>query len=218
MASEMAQPAILGRRERNKLDKRQRIVAAAQALFRVQGYETTTTREIAVAADVGAGTLFTYAQDKRDLLLMILNDHLETVVPKSTDAGGSTLAKRLVEMYRPNYEFFAQERGIAISALREISVLSGNEADPSPEVERLFRRRHRTRERVGEILVATVGAIAEHDKDLVVTILTGIQNANVRFWLASDELTPAAGLRRLGAQFELVTAGFAALGPADKAS
>src|SRR5215472_18786691 len=66
-------------RERNKLDKLKRIKAAARELFLEQGYDSATTREIARRADVGLGTLFSYASDKRDLLFLIYNDMQEAL-------------------------------------------------------------------------------------------------------------------------------------------
>jgi AcrR family transcriptional regulator len=69
----------LRQRERNKLDKLRRIKAAARELFREQGYDNATTREIARRADVGLGTLFSYASDKRDLLFLIYNDMQEAL-------------------------------------------------------------------------------------------------------------------------------------------
>jgi AcrR family transcriptional regulator len=59
----------LGKRERNKLDKRRRIVAAATRLFQEKGFEDTTTAEIAKAAGIGAGTLYLYVESKEDLLV-----------------------------------------------------------------------------------------------------------------------------------------------------
>src|SRR4051812_33649121 len=63
-----AAPPRLGRREQSKVDKRARIQRAAWDLFTTVGYEETTTREVAERADVAVGTLFLYAEDKRDLL------------------------------------------------------------------------------------------------------------------------------------------------------
>ncbi len=48
----------VGRTERNKQDKRERLIRAARTLFSAKGYEATTTGEIAALADVGKGTLF----------------------------------------------------------------------------------------------------------------------------------------------------------------
>ena len=63
----------LGRRERNKLDKLERITAAAGELFAVRGVDDVTTQEIADRADIGTGTLFLYAKTKGELLLLVQN-------------------------------------------------------------------------------------------------------------------------------------------------
>lgn len=63
----------LGRRERNKLDKLERITAAAAELFADRGVDDVTTQEIADRADIGTGTLFLYAKTKGELLLLVQN-------------------------------------------------------------------------------------------------------------------------------------------------
>ena len=65
----------VGRRERNKKDKLDRIVAAAGELFAVHGVDDVTTQQIADKADIGAGTLFLYAKTKGELLLLVQNAH-----------------------------------------------------------------------------------------------------------------------------------------------
>src|ERR1041385_3401040 len=64
-----------GRRERNKQDKLDRIVAAASELFAVHGVDEVTTQQIADKADIGTGTLFLYAKTKGELLLLVQNAH-----------------------------------------------------------------------------------------------------------------------------------------------
>jgi AcrR family transcriptional regulator len=63
----------VGRRERNKQLKLERIVAAATELFAERGVDDVTTQEIADKADIGAGTLFLYAKTKGELLLLVQN-------------------------------------------------------------------------------------------------------------------------------------------------
>jgi TetR/AcrR family transcriptional regulator len=65
--------ARTGRRERNKQDKLDRIMAAATALFAERGVGEVTTQQIADRADIGTGTLFLYARTKGELLLMVQN-------------------------------------------------------------------------------------------------------------------------------------------------
>jgi AcrR family transcriptional regulator len=63
----------VGRRERNKQDKLDRIVAAASELFSRHGVDEVTTQQIADRADIGTGTLFLYAKTKGELLLLVQN-------------------------------------------------------------------------------------------------------------------------------------------------
>ena len=67
-------PAV-GRRERNKQQKLERITVAAAELFAEHGIEDVTTQQIAERADVGTGTLFLYAKTKGELLLLVQNAH-----------------------------------------------------------------------------------------------------------------------------------------------
>jgi AcrR family transcriptional regulator len=63
----------VGRRERNKQDKLDRIIAAASELFAEHGVDEVTTQQIADKADIGTGTLFLYAKTKGELLLLVQN-------------------------------------------------------------------------------------------------------------------------------------------------
>jgi AcrR family transcriptional regulator len=63
----------VGRRERNKQQKLERITAAASELFAVHGVDEVTTQQIADKADIGTGTLFLYAKTKGELLLLVQN-------------------------------------------------------------------------------------------------------------------------------------------------
>jgi AcrR family transcriptional regulator len=66
-------PQRVGRRERNKQEKLDRITAAARELFAEHGIDEVTTQQIADKADIGTGTLFLYAKTKGDLLLLAQN-------------------------------------------------------------------------------------------------------------------------------------------------
>ena len=63
----------VGRRERNKQAKLERITAAASELFAEHGVDEVTTQQIAERADIGTGTLFLYAKTKGELLLLVQN-------------------------------------------------------------------------------------------------------------------------------------------------
>src|SRR5215203_3867114 len=66
-------PQPVGRRERNKQNKLERITAAARERFAEHGVDDVTTQQIADKADIGTGTLFLYAKTKGELLLLVQN-------------------------------------------------------------------------------------------------------------------------------------------------
>lgn len=94
MVSERETP---GKREQNKLEKRERIRAAAERLFLKQGYDATTVRQVADAAGVASGTVFLYARDKEDLLFLVMHERLK----ETSDRALSTVPKkaRLVDAW-----------------------------------------------------------------------------------------------------------------------
>jgi len=55
-----------------KAETRERIVSAASKLFLKNGWDGTTTRDIAVAAEVATGTLFNYFQSKEAIVACLV--------------------------------------------------------------------------------------------------------------------------------------------------
>lgn len=76
-------PAPLGRREREKQEKRRRISAAVHELFAQHGVARVTTQQIADRADVAVGTLYLYASTKAEMLVMVQNEKFAAAI----DAG-----------------------------------------------------------------------------------------------------------------------------------
>lgn len=80
----------LGRRERNKQEKLDRITAAASELFSVHGVDDVTTQQIADKADIGTGTLFLYAKTKGELLLLVQNSSYADALKRGRAAAEET--------------------------------------------------------------------------------------------------------------------------------
>jgi AcrR family transcriptional regulator len=59
-----------------KRETRRQIVACARKLFNDKGFEQTTTRDIAEAAGIAAGTMFNYFPSKEALAMTIVNEAL----------------------------------------------------------------------------------------------------------------------------------------------
>src|SRR4051794_36265775 len=60
--------------------KRDAILTAASRLFEERGYEATTTDDIAAAAEVSIGTLYSYFRNKRQVFLTLFADSFERIL------------------------------------------------------------------------------------------------------------------------------------------
>lgn len=60
--------------------KRDALLMSGSVLFAEKGYESTTAKEIASHAGVATGTFYRYFSDKRQLLMSLLEDKLESLI------------------------------------------------------------------------------------------------------------------------------------------
>lgn len=68
--------AVLSRRERERLARRQAMLDAALAVFAEKGYDGATLDEIAERAEFGKGTLYNYFEGGKEAILFALFDEL----------------------------------------------------------------------------------------------------------------------------------------------
>ena len=120
----------LGRRERNKQAKLERITAAASELFAKHGVDEVTTQQIADAADIGTGTLFLYAKSKGELLLLVQNAHYATALERGRVAAAeeSTALEAVVALLVPVVECNRVQIDNGRTYLREM--VFGDPAEP----------------------------------------------------------------------------------------
>jgi AcrR family transcriptional regulator len=69
-----------------KAESRSAIIEAALELFAKKGFSATTTEQIAGKARVSKGLIFTHFPTKQDLLLAIINEEFDRLLPGSHDA------------------------------------------------------------------------------------------------------------------------------------
>ena len=115
-----------GLRERNRLDKLARIKSAARDLFNELGFDRATTRAIAERAHVGLGTLFNYADDKRDLVFLIFNEELDRITDSAFAVAGPRrpLHEQLASAFGVFYREFAANPTLSRILLRELTFYS----------------------------------------------------------------------------------------------
>ena len=119
----------VGRRERNKQAKLDRITAAARELFAEHGIDDVTTQQIADRADIGTGTLFLYAKSKGELLLLVQNSAYADALAKGrADAAGSTgFLDAIMAIIRPVVECNRKQIDNGRTYLREMVFGDPNE-------------------------------------------------------------------------------------------
>lgn len=200
-------PPAPGRRELNKADKVRRIRAAARHVFLSKGYDEATTREIASRAKVALGTLFLYANGKRDLLFLVVNDDYIDMADHSAAAvrDDAPLLDNLVAIFRPLYQYFAAEPKLSRLALREMLFY-----EAGMQALRFAGAR-------GRMIEITAGAVrialrsgqigTTTPPDLIGRIMFSVYQVEVRRWLAGETLDVADGLKELRQIFKVVIEG-----------
>jgi AcrR family transcriptional regulator len=115
-------PQQVGRRERNKQHKLDRITAAALELFSEYGVDEVTTQQIADKADIGTGTLFLYAKTKAELLLLVQNSaYADALVTGRAAAEGITdVLEAVMAIVRPVVECNRKQIDNGRTYLREL--------------------------------------------------------------------------------------------------
>ncbi len=121
----------VGRREQNKLEKRERIREAAQKLFSRQGYDATTVRQVADEAEVASGTVFLYARDKEDLLFLVMHERLRRTIDDALASmpRRARLVDGWVHQFNAVYEMYGEHEALARPFVRLAPGAHGLNAD-----------------------------------------------------------------------------------------
>ncbi len=121
--------AAIGRREQNKLEKRGRIIAAARALFTHKGFDATTSQEIADAAGVAGGTIFTYAKTKDDLLILVFHDEMMDVAERGYAAarGSGALVDQVIVYFETMVSYHQRDLPLAHALMRQLGYVGGDD-------------------------------------------------------------------------------------------
>jgi AcrR family transcriptional regulator len=186
----------LGLREQRKLATRERIRAAAADLFTRHGYGAATMREIARRAHVGLGTLFNYAEDKRDLVFLIFNEELNAVtdVALAAPRPDQPLVDQLIAVFRVHYRWLAGKPALARILLQELTFYSsatflGIRKRLIDGLEALVRAAQRARR-----------IRSREDAAVIARLIFFVYSASLRWWIAAPRPDPGKGiadLRRL---------------------
>lgn len=197
----VADDRSLGVRERGRLEKQQRVAAAAEAVFREAGYEQAAMRAIATRAGVSVGTVFEFAPDKRSLLLLIFGPMLNRLTDQAiaTLERDASLVDQFVHIFAERYRFFHENAGLARHLVGDLAFFPRDVAPDSPVADYLSKR-GALREKIAEVVVdqqrrgVVDPAVDARD---VVSIAMNINLIEVREWLGDERPDLEAGMQRL---------------------
>jgi AcrR family transcriptional regulator len=101
-------------------ETRLKILTAALALFRTQGFEKSTMREVAQRAGVATGAAYYYFDSKDALVLAFYERAAEELGPlaRKAAAGGKGLAAKLREVIFVKLQYFEENRDVLRAMLR----------------------------------------------------------------------------------------------------
>ena len=86
----------LGRRERKKLETKERLVDCAVGLFASRGYDATTMEDIGECADVARATVFNYFARKEDIVSEVFSrrrDEIAGLIAEATETTTDTAGR-----------------------------------------------------------------------------------------------------------------------------
>jgi AcrR family transcriptional regulator len=177
----------IGRAERNKRDKRDRLVRAARELFQTKGFEKTTTSEIADLADVGKGTLFFHAKSKEALLVMMFQEDVGQAIDRAfARVPDAPFIDQLMHVFGVMLKQNQRELDLARVFVKELAFVQGERQGIDLVMGALFQklsgRVERAKDR-GEISREVDSAMLGHN-------LFALYFAFIVLWLGSGEPSP----------------------------
>lgn len=118
----------MGRRARRKEETLRRIEDAGWRLFTSQGYEPTSTRQIAEAADIAVGTLFNYFPEKRSLLIHLMQARIDDAANEAfqtmPDRG---VEDQLTHLFASLTQCYARDRRLGRVFIKELLFPDGTQ-------------------------------------------------------------------------------------------
>ena len=106
----------MGKREQT----RERILAAAWQLFETQGYQETSTRQIARQAGVADGTVFSHFETKLAILREGVMNQLERLSQQGVNQPSQNMCELAMQFARTYYGYYFSNVNLSRALLKEV--------------------------------------------------------------------------------------------------
>ncbi|MDA8227358.1 MAG: TetR/AcrR family transcriptional regulator [Desulfitobacterium hafniense] len=108
----------LSRRERKKLETREKLFSSAMQLFCRQGFQETSIEQITQHADLGKGTFYNYFPSKESVVLEFSRRSYDNILASRSKGRFFSVRGRLQELLADWADFLIQYKELAWVALR----------------------------------------------------------------------------------------------------
>jgi AcrR family transcriptional regulator len=199
----------VARLDRRKAESRQRLMAAARALFTARGYHAVRPQDIARAADVGNGTFYLHFADKSACFQAFAEEarlELEAfLAPRLAAVEG--VESQIRALLTGTIDYAEQHPGVLKAAMVDLSVIAADEA-PAESLADRWARGWAKHLAAG----SARGAIyVDYDAGVIGQAVIGAIAGATRHRLATDRVTLIENLTRFLVR-ALVPSGTAAAG------
>lgn len=106
-----------------------RVIKAALKLFSTQGFDGTSTAQIATESGMSQATIFKYFKSKNDLLLFIVRPLIEHILPvygkefvKQLESKANTMPELIQFIVTDCYQFLVQNKDAAIILINQVLI------------------------------------------------------------------------------------------------
>src|SRR5213075_2268532 len=149
---------------------------------------------------IGLGTLFNYAEDKRDLVFLIFNEELNatTDVALAAPRPGQPLAEQLLAVFAVHFRWLAEKPALARILLQELTFYSSGK-----QAATFHAIRRRLIDGIKDLVEKNQksGTVRKAESaELIARYIFFVYSASLRWWIATPKPDPKAGiadLRRL---------------------
>lgn len=196
-----------GLRQRQKADREERILTAAAGLFREAGFDGAKMEAIAARAEVSAGTIYNYYQNKGDLLVAIVAMEVHEVLA----AGDRLMARKLLGAIRAVEKLFGiylEHSLVYLSKEMWRAAMATSTQQPASRFGLIYRDLDR---QLGEQVVGLIERLRladalRSDTDALAVGQVLFNNMNMMFvgFVKDDEMTVAELLREVMRQSRAV--------------
>ena len=181
-----------GRRERNKQDKLARITDAACKLFAERGIDGVTTQQVAQAADVATGTLFLYAKNKGELLLLAQNAEYATALESGKRAAvkAASTIDAILALWNPIIDCNRKHVENGRAYLREVVFGDTLESNHRAAISLMLETEHETARLISKMHNAG-GAVADGKAQIISSMVLLLLSSPMNVDKSTNEVAKA---------------------------